>query len=248
MNRTAIGAVGRGVEGIVTSFEAAWLVDGEAELAGYLPGAGDPDRPSALLELARVDMERRWEAGRPRSTDDYRAEYPELREADLADLAEAEARLRRDSGARATRGGSRPWAGFEAVGWSGPGSEDRGDLAVSLSGLARPGAPGGRDGPDLARAARSYLEFRIDHAEDDDRAIDSWADAGRAGAGAGGEDETVDVFVDLHRSDPDGAARLAEAVVHLPSPGDTFLGFRLIVELGRGAFGRVYLASQGRPG
>src|SRR5205814_5209293 len=31
----------------------------------------------------------------------------------------------------------------------------------------------------------------------------------------------------------------------LPEPGATFVGFRLVEELGRGAFGRVYLARQG---
>ena len=31
----------------------------------------------------------------------------------------------------------------------------------------------------------------------------------------------------------------------LPRVGDVFLGFRLVGELGRGAFGRVYLAEQG---
>src|SRR3989442_15633850 len=32
----------------------------------------------------------------------------------------------------------------------------------------------------------------------------------------------------------------------LPEVGEEFLGFRLIGELGRGGFGRVYLAKQGR--
>ncbi len=41
------------------------------------------------------------------------------------------------------------------------------------------------------------------------------------------------------------ADRLAEVEGAFPDVGTTFLGFRLIDELGRGAFGRVYLARQG---
>jgi eukaryotic-like serine/threonine-protein kinase len=45
--------------------------------------------------------------------------------------------------------------------------------------------------------------------------------------------------------DPDAARRLALAAAHLPEAGGEFLGFRLLEELGRGAFGRVFLARQG---
>jgi serine/threonine protein kinase/Tfp pilus assembly protein PilF len=47
------------------------------------------------------------------------------------------------------------------------------------------------------------------------------------------------------------ADNVAEAVAALPAAGDDWLGFRLVQELGRGAFGRVFLATQeglaGRP-
>jgi serine/threonine protein kinase len=41
------------------------------------------------------------------------------------------------------------------------------------------------------------------------------------------------------------AGRVARAVTAMPEVGTGFLGFQLIEELGRGAFGRVYLARQG---
>jgi serine/threonine protein kinase/predicted Zn-dependent protease len=53
------------------------------------------------------------------------------------------------------------------------------------------------------------------------------------------------VFDDLHRCDPVIAERLAQAVTAMPRVGDELNGFRLLAELGRGAFGRVYLAQQG---
>jgi eukaryotic-like serine/threonine-protein kinase len=46
------------------------------------------------------------------------------------------------------------------------------------------------------------------------------------------------------RSSDHVAERLAEALADMPVPGTDFLGFRLLAELGRGAFGRVYLAQQ----
>ena len=44
--------------------------------------------------------------------------------------------------------------------------------------------------------------------------------------------------------DQDPAARLFEDSIRWPQPGESFLGFALIGELGRGTFGRVYLASE----
>ena len=39
--------------------------------------------------------------------------------------------------------------------------------------------------------------------------------------------------------------RSATGMTAMPGPGDLFLGFRIGEELGRGAFGRVFLAHQG---
>jgi serine/threonine protein kinase/tetratricopeptide (TPR) repeat protein len=50
---------------------------------------------------------------------------------------------------------------------------------------------------------------------------------------------------DVGRSDPQAARRLARALAGMPAAGTEFLGFHLIAELGRGTFGRVYLARQG---
>ena len=46
-------------------------------------------------------------------------------------------------------------------------------------------------------------------------------------------------------SDPALARRLAEAESQMPEAGAEFCGFRLLMELGRGAFARVFLAQQG---
>src|SRR5262249_42717345 len=58
--------------------------------------------------------------------------------------------------------------------------------------------------------------------------------------------EVAELFEQAHAADPKAAARLARAVTAMPEAGSDFLDFRLVAELGRGAFGRVYLARQGK--
>ena len=57
--------------------------------------------------------------------------------------------------------------------------------------------------------------------------------------------DAVELFQATHRSNPEAAGKLAESTAEMPEVGDVFVGFRLIGELGRGAFGRVFLAQQG---
>ena len=54
----------------------------------------------------------------------------------------------------------------------------------------------------------------------------------------------ADLFRELHEADPDEADRVAEAVTSLPEVGGRLGDFELVGELGRGAFGRVFLARQ----
>src|SRR5262249_40890575 len=56
---------------------------------------------------------------------------------------------------------------------------------------------------------------------------------------------TPEPLAELGRSDPSTAERLRRAMHQLPGAGDWFVGFKLVAVLGRGAFGRVYLARQG---
>jgi serine/threonine protein kinase len=74
--------------------------------------------------------------------------------------------------------------------------------------------------------------------EDNSLGVDSWL------KGYTGEATHARVFGDLHRADPVAADRLAEGLVRMPEVGTEFVGFRLLAELGRGAFGRVFLAEQ----
>src|SRR5690348_12395896 len=57
--------------------------------------------------------------------------------------------------------------------------------------------------------------------------------------------EQVRLVQEVHRSNPRFAHRLAQAAVAMPEVGTDFVGFRLVKEIGKGAFARVFLATQG---
>src|SRR5216683_4212164 len=57
--------------------------------------------------------------------------------------------------------------------------------------------------------------------------------------------EQVRLLQEVHRSDPRAAHRLAQAAIALPEVGTEFVGFRLVKEIGKGAFARAFLAIQG---
>ena len=225
MTRALIVADGLRTDEILTRFETAWLVGGEPDLARFVPDRRHPRRRSMLLALVRLDLENRRRSGPPRSPADYLLDYPELRG---EDLSEAGNEIGSGFVPSSFGGpvGSIARLGFEPDEWS--------DDPVAIT--EKPGRS-----PDLVGAARSYLARQAAVGHRPSGPIDAWATEARAAW----SDETVDVLVDLHRTDPTAASKLAEAVVRLPALGDTFEGFRLVGELGRGAFGRVYLASQG---
>jgi eukaryotic-like serine/threonine-protein kinase len=68
--------------------------------------------------------------------------------------------------------------------------------------------------------------------------LDSWC------ASYDGSGEPVDLLRGAHLSDPQSPSRLAAGGTPLPEVGDDFCGFKLVAELGRGAFGRVFLSHQ----
>jgi serine/threonine protein kinase/tetratricopeptide (TPR) repeat protein len=112
----------------------------------------------------------------------------------------------------------------------------------SLAAPARPSrAPAAPpDADPLHAAALAYQEFHQQGDPADPERLDSWCESYR-----GGGDAHARLFRDVARSDPGEALRVASGVATMPAAGDDFIGFRLVTELGRGAFGRVFLAQQG---
>jgi hypothetical protein len=82
----------------VDSFEQT-AGDTEADLRKYLGTVPEKFRSVALVELVRVDFERRWKKGQLRKIVEYLREYPEIRESGaFSELLQAEFDFRRRAG------------------------------------------------------------------------------------------------------------------------------------------------------
>src|SRR5262245_48783492 len=57
-------------------FERAFESAGSAAIEDFLPPASDPQYPSVLAQLLRLDMRLHWSVGCRKSLDDYRHLYP----------------------------------------------------------------------------------------------------------------------------------------------------------------------------
>ncbi len=227
------------VEKAVEAFESARIANRGVLLRDYLPSSDHPLFERVLREMIRVELEASWSHGDAIPLEHYREEYPDLFKdiEGLGDLAFEEYRLRRLAGEQVTPGDYECRYGIDASDWP----EWNRPLARAGSAvrpLADPGQPPARN-PSLEAAAQSYLRLRLDSKSLSVDNLNSW----RASYAA--EPEKAAFFRDLHLSAPEKASLLAEGLAQLPEAGTEFLGFRLISELGRGAFGRVYLAKQG---
>jgi serine/threonine protein kinase/Flp pilus assembly protein TadD len=223
---------------IVRAYEAAQERDNGVALEEFLPASGHPHYRAILRELVSADLACGWKRGRPRPLEAYRAVVPELfrdREA-LQEIAYREYCLRLNAGDQPTAREYERLFGLDIAHW--PGQPEDGPTVCMRRAAPE---PDDRDrcpvaeGNDYLEAATSHQEIRLQGPED----INSWQDSIR------GKPEHAGLFLDIHGSDPAAADRLVQAVTALPEVGTEFLGFRLLRELGRGAFARVYLCQQG---
>jgi serine/threonine protein kinase/Flp pilus assembly protein TadD len=81
----------------------------------------------------------------------------------------------------------------------------------------------------------AFQDIQILRLED----LGSWADSFLE------KPEQARLLQEVHRSDPHMAHQLAQTAVAMPEVGTEFVGFRLVKEIGKGAFARVFLAVQG---
>jgi eukaryotic-like serine/threonine-protein kinase len=223
---------------VVESYESALANGKSADVADFAPPADHPEQLAILCELVRVDLEHGWERGRPRRLEDYRALFPNLfNNLDLLNaMAYEEYRLRLQAGEAPTPAEYLERFGIEGQDWpaspAGPSRKPAGGLCA-----AEPPATGdgyNETGRAASTSRASYLQEAARPLEpkplvEKRRLPEAYAELLRS----------------LDRTDPHAAERLAEAMSGLPRVGTDFLGFRLCGELGKGAFGRVYLARQG---
>ncbi len=229
MDRRVSGLSWPDVHKYVEAYESAHARDGQASIDDHRPPQDHPRRLAILCELIRVELEYRWERGTPDPLEDYRRRFPEVfDDPDLVPaLAFEEYRLRLQAGEAPTPSEYRQRFGVE--GRDLPATP----LAVFVPGdEARPVLE--EESEPLREAAEVYRSSRRSSRDDLIETL----------AGAGVARPYADLFGDLHRADPRAADRLALGVASLPESGEEVFGFRLESELGRGAFGRVFLARQ----
>ena len=231
------------VEKAVDSFESAKVKQGGVAVRNFLPSTNHPLYERVLRELIRIELEDAWTSGKRRLLEEYRSEFPILfgdREG-LGELAFEEYRLRRLAGESVAPAEYERRYGIETTDW--PQWDDH----RSKHATPKEAAPHAESIPEpkLARnaslegAAQSYLRLRLESDAVSAESLNSWLGSCK------GDSEKAEFFRDLHLSSPEKASQLAEGLTQLPDAGTEFLGFRLVSELGRGAFGRVYLAKQG---
>jgi serine/threonine protein kinase len=222
----------------IEAYESALAHEGEVDVAEFAPPASHPNRLAVLCELVRVDLEYRWEQGRPLHLEHYRDRFPAVFEEPelVRTMAYEEYRQRQRAGETPALVDYRRRFGVETDSWP-PVRVGNEPAAESLRPRASPPPYAPAEGVSgMERAASAYTDFRrqgggLDHLSSLLRSYQVPA-------------EHAEFLRELDQSDPHAAERLADAFAGLPRVGDQFLGFRLCGELGRGAFGRVFLARQ----
>jgi serine/threonine protein kinase/Flp pilus assembly protein TadD len=187
------------IDPFIEAFERAYVTEGHADVAAFLPEPGHPHYLAVLSELVRAEIEYTWRRGTPRLAEDYLAAFPALG-ADPAGrgaVAFEEYRQRQRAGEQPSPAEYRQRLGVETFDWPLSRAETAA-VATRAIGDGDTGLPATPPGP-------AYLQQR----------------------------EAAD------------AEYLARVAATLPEPGSEFCGFQLVREIGRGAFGRVYLARQG---
>ena len=227
-------------EDYVEAFESACADDPSAALADFLPERDDPLYLSVLSELIRVDLELSWSRGERRRVEQYRERFPEIFEEPEAlwGIGIEEYRLRLQAGEQPSPEEYRKRWGIPLRVTRGPGRQAGAPEVRAEASPAPAAAAPARQDP-LQRVAFAYRAFHEQSSAAEAPSLDSWCESLTSNA------EQAGIFRDLHLSSPAAADRFARALTSMPEPGSDFLGFHLVQELGRGAFGRVFLARQG---
>jgi serine/threonine protein kinase/Flp pilus assembly protein TadD len=205
----------------VEAFELILDVHPEADFAPHLPSSTHPLYLAVLGELIRIDLERAWGLGRRKRVADYTARFPAVlaNPEVLAAVAFEEYRQRARSGEPVHPDEYRHTFGVDTTGWAEFGPESAGAV------------------PGPEELATKLVPARVEAAEDvKTDAVPELRGTARPRRRAERERAL---------SDAEAVSLWQDAASSLPDAGTEFIGFYLVGELGRGAFGRVYLARQG---
>lgn len=243
MQPVTVKPQGMELDDYILAFEMAWSRGEPVDLKEFLPEPGHSLYGPVLRELARVDLEYRWDHGRRRPLEDYRDSFPELFHdpESLHAFTFEEYRLRCEAGERPAPAEYQRRFGVDVRDWPFlPDPPTGGKPAGPASPPSRPGEMASRlHSASMMGAALAYRAWCRDRSGLGREAV------GPSWEGFEGSREHTELFDELHRSDTVVAGRLARAITTMPHLEGDFLGFGVLGELGRGAFGRVYLARQG---
>jgi serine/threonine protein kinase/Tfp pilus assembly protein PilF len=226
------------ISSILERFESARERDGRANLSEFALPENHPSYVPTLIELIRSDRTWHRKRGVEKSLDAYRQDFPSLfanpeaaRALAITELPSGPGNAQKSSAEeRSDASLWHPTAGrLVSVDEAAPSLFRVDDPAIS------PAVDSGADSP-FRDAAALYRRFRESGAGAEARST-LFAEAGR-------EAKSADLFFDIHLSSPELADRLSRGTLAMPAAGDEFLNFRLVDEIGRGAFGRVFLARQ----
>jgi serine/threonine protein kinase len=221
-------------EEYIAAYEAARTPGADSDLQDFLPPADHPLRREVLVELIRIDLEQSSQGGQVPTVDSFLARFPELTDDKdgVARIAFEEYRQRCLRGNKVCPEDYARRYGIATAAWPRP-PANQGAEASPTNVLSSPPPQAGMD-----RAARSYRHLLAEHGTADGALLQAWC------AAYGGPAEHAALLFHWHASNPSWAAEVAEALATMPDVGQQFDGFELLQELGRGAFGRVFLALQ----
>jgi serine/threonine protein kinase/Tfp pilus assembly protein PilF len=220
-------------EEFIAAYEAARKPGADSDLKDFLPPADHPLRREVLVELIRIELEQSSQRGQVPSVDSFMTRFPELADdrEGLARIAFEEYRQHCLHGNTVRPEDYAQRYGIVTTDWPRPTARE--DEAIGPTN----GLSSQRRGS-IVDAARSFRQLLAEHGTANGSVLQAWR------ASYGGPAEHADLLFHWHASNPPRAAEVADALATMPEVGHQFAGFELLQELGRGAFGRVFLALQ----
>ncbi len=203
-----------------SAFRTALDLFGKAELADFLPDRDHPRFFEILCELVRLELAHSWKIGKPIALEAFRSRHPELftHPVLVYQVARTEFDLRCQAGEKPTM------------------TEYSQRFHLKRDLRQSPLDPDVSSKLDIALFDAEMENYPATVQPVASPAAD-WPGVGLGHTRRGKPGES-------HSSDPEIVWKLNEQMREMPKVGEDFLGFSLLAELGKGAFGKVFLAQQ----